>query len=83
VIVVGAVVIAVSFVLGVVAFVALAAAVLVMAAIIGVRAWWLSRKLGARPKSAVHEKRGRDTNSEIIEGEYLIVEVDKKQKRSD
>ena len=48
VVVVGAVVIGVSFVLGIVAFVALASAVLVLGAIIGVRVWWLNRKLGTQ-----------------------------------
>ncbi len=44
VVVVGVLVIAVSFVLGLVALVATA---IVLAAIIGVRVWWLKRKFGA------------------------------------
>ena len=77
VVVVGAVVIAVSFVLGVVAFVALASAVLVMAAIIGVRVWWLNRKIGARQKNHVNQKRTSATGAEIIEGEFRVVGPDK------
>jgi len=77
VVVVGAVVIAVSFVLGIVAFVALASAVLVMAAIIGVRVWWLNRKLGARQKTHVNQKRKSATGAEIIEGEFRVVGPDK------
>lgn len=77
VIVVGALVIGVSFVLGIVAFVALVAAAIVMAAIIGVRVWWLNRKLGARSKSHVNQKRGSASGSEIIEGEFRVVGPDK------
>ena len=77
VVVVGAVVIAVSFVLGVVAFVALAGAVLVMAAIIGVRVWWLNRKMGARRNNHVNQKRGSSAQTEIIEGEFRVVGPDK------
>jgi hypothetical protein len=77
VVVVGAVVIAVSFVLGVVAFVALASAVLVMAAIIGVRVWWLNRKIGAHQKNHVNQKRRSATSAEIIEGEFRVVGSDK------
>ncbi len=77
VIVVGAIVIGVSFVLGLVAFVALLAAAVVMAAIIGVRVWWLNRKLGPRQKSYVNQKRGPSSGSEIIEGDFRVVGPDK------
>ena len=77
VIVVGAIVIGVSFVLGVVAFVALLAAAIVMAAIIGVRVWWLNRKLGTGQKGRVNQKRGSASGSEIIEGEFRVVGPDK------
>lgn len=77
VIVVGVIVIGVSFVLGVVAFVALLAAAMVMAAIIGVRVWWLNRKLGSRQKGHVNQERGSASGSEIIEGEFRVVGPDK------
>jgi uncharacterized membrane protein YphA (DoxX/SURF4 family) len=77
VVVVGAIVIALSFVLGVVAFVALAGAVLVMAAIIGVRVWWLNRKFGAHQKNHVNQKGNSATGAEIIEGEFRVVGPDK------
>lgn len=77
VVVVGAVVIGVSFVLGVFAFVALASAVLVMGAIIGVRVWWLNRKLGARQKNPMGQKGNSATGSEIIEGEFRVIGSDK------
>ncbi len=77
VVVVGAVVIGVSFVLGVVAFVALASAVLVMGAIIGVRVWWLNRKLGARQNNPMNQKGNSATGNEIIEGEFRVIGSDK------
>ena len=77
VVVVGAIVIAVSFVLGVVALVALASAVLVMAAIIGVRVWWLGRKFGTRQKNHMNQKARSAGNSGIIEGEYHVVDPEK------
>ena len=77
VVIVGAVVIGVSFVLGLVAFVALATAVLVMAAIIGVRVWWLKRKLGARQKNPINQKGKSATGSDIIEGEFRVIGPDK------
>lgn len=77
VVIVGAIVIAVSFVLGVVAFVALSSAVLVLAAIIGVRVWWLNRKLGTQQKSHMNQKRGSARGGGIIEGEYRVVDPEK------
>lgn len=77
VIVVGVLVIAVSFVLGIVALVALIAAAVVMAAIIGVRVWWLNRKLGARQKSHVNQQGESATASKIIEGEFRVVGPEK------
>ena len=73
VIVVGVLVIAVSFVLGVFAFVALLAAAIVMAAVIGARVWWLNRKLGIRQKNHMNQSNERATGSEIIEGEFHVV----------
>jgi len=73
VVVVGAIVIAVSFVLGVFALVALASAVMVLAAIIGVRAWWLNRKFSARQKNHMNQKGRGATGGEVIEGEFHVV----------
>jgi len=77
VVVVGAVVIGVLFVLGVVAFVALATAVLVMGAIIGVRVWWLNRKLGVQQKDPMTQNGRSATGNEIIEGEFRVIGSDK------
>ena len=76
VVVVGAIVIAVSFVLGVVALVALASALVVMAAIIGVRVWWVNRRLGGRRGSHADQDNGNATGKAVIEGEYRVVGSD-------
>jgi uncharacterized membrane protein YphA (DoxX/SURF4 family) len=77
VILVGALVIGVSFVLGVVALVALVAAAVVLAAIIGVRVWWLNRKIGTRRKNHVNQPGQTATSARIIEGEFREVGQDK------
>ena len=73
VVVVGAIAIAVSFVIGVVAFVALAAAVLILGAIIGIRLWWLGVKSrnhpGGRPMAGQAAKPQSNSNA-VIEGEF-------------
>jgi hypothetical protein len=73
VIIVGVVVIAVSLVLGVVAFVALLAAAIVMAAVIWIRVWWLNRKLGAGRKTHANQAHKSGVGAEIIEGEFRVV----------
>ncbi len=77
VVVVGVLVIAVSFVLGLVALVALVTAAIVLAAIIGVRVWWLKRKLGAGQNYTANHNGESATGSEIIEGEFRVVGPDK------
>lgn len=73
VIIVGALAIGASIVLGVVAFVTLGSLVLIMAAVIGIRVWWLNRKL--RKQYGAGDKRRPPSQGgvEIIEGEYRIV----------
>ena len=76
VIIVGALAIGVSLVLGFVAFVVLASIVLVLGAIVSLRVWWLNRKLGkAARRSPDGAQRGR---SGVIEGEYHVVKRDEK-----
>jgi len=77
VVVVGVLVIAVSLVLGFVALVALVAAAIVMASIIGVRVWWLNRKLGTRRNNTMNHKGEPATGKQIIEGEFRVVGPDK------
>ncbi len=83
VIIVGILVIAVSFVIGVVAFVALLAAAIVMAAVIGVRVWWLNRKLGTGQNSYMNQRHTKSAAPEIIEGEFRVISHDKAQERGD
>ena len=71
VIIVGAIVISISLVLGFFAFLALSAVVLVAAAVIGVRSWWLARKSPAAPAG---QSKG---SGEFIEGEFHVVKQDK------
>lgn len=77
VVIVGALAIGLSVIVGVVAFVALGAALIVLGSVIGIRLWWLNRRM------ARHKPRP-DTRSqssvEIIEGEYRVV---REQQRDD
>lgn len=79
VIIVGVVVIALSLVVGVVAFVALLAAAIVMAAVIWIRVWWLNRKLGGGQKIHVNQARKTATGAEVIEGEFRVVSHDRER----
>ena len=83
VVVIGAIVIAVSFVLGIVAFVALASAVMVAAAIIGIRLWWMNRRLGGNRNYRGERKGGSAAGTEVIEGEFRVVGPNEEQDRSD
>ena len=74
VIVVGVLVIALSFVVGVVALVALIAAAVIVAAVTGMRIWWLNRRTGIRGKIRVNHSRRESSGSEVIEGEFRVVE---------
>ena len=70
VVIVGIIVISLSLALGFVVFIAIAGFLLVMAAIISVRTWWLKRRFGAtRADEQVH-RRGRHEIHRVIEGEY-------------
>ena len=83
VVIVGALVIGATIILGVVAFVALTGIILVLAAVLGVRIWWLGRKL---PKySAAAGGRGRSGSGEnpVIEGECRVVSADRDDDRPD
>lgn len=75
--VVGALAAGAAILLGFFAFVVLAGIVLVLAAIVGIRLWWFSRKLkrearrpSARP-SAAHDEQA--SSGRVIEGEYTVV----------
>ena len=68
VVIVGVLAIAASLVLGFFALVVLGSIVLVLGAIIGLRVWWLNRKLGKQLRNAPTAAQGG-----VIEGEYHVV----------
>jgi len=75
VIVVGALAIGVSVVLGFFAFIVLGSIVAVLAAVVGLRLWWLNRKLrGRRPPDNA-------ATDGVIEGEYHVVDKDQRIER--
>jgi predicted lipid-binding transport protein (Tim44 family) len=62
----------------VVAFFALMGVVLCFAAILGVRAWWIARRMrGRRPQRTTQQGHGAH-DSQTIEGEYRVIAADKK-----
>lgn len=77
VVIVGALAIGASFVLGVVAFVALGSIVLVLAGIVGIRVWWMNKRHKRRFAEGAHQQAPGSANAEVIEGEYRIVSSEK------
>ena len=82
VVLVGALVIAASIVLGFFAFVVLGGLFVILGAVIGLRVWWFNRKLrqqaGGAGGAATHAPGG------VIEGEYEVVETPRpRAQRSD
>jgi len=75
VIVAGVIFIGVSVLLSVFAFALLGVVILVAAAIIGLRVWWLNRRLGRRTSSDTG-RRGEARRPDVIEGEYRVVRRD-------
>ena len=79
VVLVGALAIGASVVLGFLAFVALGSILLVLAAIIGIRVWWLNRKLAfCARRGDVPPDDGR-VRIHVIEGEYRDVSRDRRK----
>ncbi len=77
VIIVGALAIAASIVIGFVAFVILGSLLLVLAAVVSIRLWWFRRKLSRDPAfQTSHASRGAE-NGQTIEGEYRVVIEDR------
>lgn len=77
VVIAGTLIIAASIVLGFFAFVALSGIVLVTAAVVGIRAWWLNRKIRRQgaPMSGAAPKKTSATG--VIEGEYRVISKDR------
>ena len=72
VVLVGAIVIGVSIVLGFVAFVVLGSIIAVLASVIGLRLWWFNRQLQRRGRKGGPEMSARAGG--LIEGEYRVVD---------
>jgi hypothetical protein len=83
VVIVGALAIGASFVLGLVAFVALGSIFLVLAAIIGIRVWWLNKRMGRQFSKGANEPAPGAARVEVIEGEYSVVSSEKKRHDGD
>jgi len=73
VIIVGALAIGASIVLGFVAFVVLSSIILIFAAIIGIRLWWFNRKLAKTGAGGTNGPHGPGKPAGVIEGEYRVV----------
>ena len=73
VVIVGALAIGASIVLGFVAFVVLSCIVLIFAAIIGIRIWWFNRKLAKTGTGSANGPQGNGKSAGVIEGEYRVV----------
>lgn len=71
VIIVGALAIGASIVLGFFAFVLLASVLIVFSAFVGLRLWWFNRKFRRHNKEA--ENKPQPQADGIIEGEYQVV----------
>lgn len=76
VVIAGALVIGASIILGFFAFVALSGIVLVTAAVVGIRVWWLKRKI-QRGQPAGNTGQRPESPSGVIEGEYRVVSKDR------
>ena len=79
VIVVGALAIGVSIVLGFVAFVVLGSIIAVLAAVLGLRMWWFNRKLRAQGQQ--NASMSRPQPGGVIEGEYHVLDSDREEHR--
>jgi len=75
VIIVGALAISASIVLGFFAFVIIGSIVLIMASIIGLRVWWFKRKM--RGQTPPGSERTSAAEGGVIEGEFRVVADDR------
>ncbi|MGI9205410.1 MAG: hypothetical protein ACR2Q3_15445 [Woeseiaceae bacterium] len=70
VVIVGIIVISLSVALGFVVFVGIAGFMLIMAAVVSVRVWWLKRKFSSKAGEGARPPGGSDNTVRVIEGEY-------------
>ncbi|MFQ5549464.1 MAG: hypothetical protein ACE5FV_14320 [Woeseia sp.] len=77
VVVVGALIIGATIVLGVFAFLALGVIILLSAAVLGIRVWWLGR----RKRRSGGAGRSESAGNSVIEGEYRVVTEQRNEPR--
>lgn len=82
VIIVGSLVIAASLVVGFFAFLILGSALLVLAAIVSARLWWLRRKMARDPAFRAAQQSHASRTQQTIEGEYHVVVEEKRDRPS-
>ncbi|MEX2125487.1 MAG: hypothetical protein WD795_16455 [Woeseia sp.] len=80
-VIVGVLAVGAAIVLGFFAFILLASIVLVLAGIVGIRVWWIGRKLRQLHEAAGAAGRGRKSEAGIIEGEYHVVATRRDRER--
>ncbi len=83
VIIVGMLTIGAFIVLGVVAAVAMGGVVLVLAAIVGIRMWWLGRKMPRQHRTTTSQRHSHRADITVIEGEFQDVSADQDENRPD
>ncbi len=83
VIIVGVLTIGAFIVLGVVAAVALSGVVLVMAAVLVIRMWWIGRKLPKQGRTSNRPSHTRSSDNTVIEGEFQVISADQDKNRPD
>jgi hypothetical protein len=83
VVIVGVLTIGAFIVLGVVAAVALGGILVVLAAVLGIRIWWLDRKLRKHGGKARPQGQSMPGDNAVIEGEYQEVSADQDDDRPD
>ena len=71
--VVGALAVGAAIVLGFFAFIVLSGIVLVLAAIVGIRLWWFTRKLKREARRPSASRDEQASSGRVIEGEYTVV----------
>lgn len=73
VIIVGSLIIAASIVVGFFAFVTLGSLLMVLAAVVSIRLWWLRRKFARDPEFRAQAGHRPHEAPQTIEGEYRVI----------